>query len=195
MNKKHYRPESFRKPKWNYDDNGFYFLTLNTANRECNLSQIVKTNGNAEVKLLPFGEIVQSEWLRSFQMKKELFCPVYVIMPNHIHAIVQLSMGEKIKPGIDVAEGITNYGNPTMTIDGEPIIRKSKSISSFVGGFKSAVNSRIDDYIDLKKLSIPKYNRNNHFFQPNYHDRIIRNQNEYDRIRAYILDNPKNWDG
>ncbi len=41
-----------------------------------------------------------------------------------------------------------------------------------MAGFKSAVNTKIDDYIDENQLSIPKYNRNNHFFQPNYHDHI-----------------------
>ena len=60
-------------------------------------------------------------------------------------------------------------------------------------GFKSAINTKIDDYIDENKLDIPKYNKNNHFFQPNYHDHIIRNKDEYWRINNYIKNNPKNW--
>lgn len=35
--------------------------------------------------------------------------------------------------------------------------RKPKSISSFFAGFKSSVNSNIDDYIDNHKLDIPKF--------------------------------------
>jgi hypothetical protein len=42
-------------------------------------------------------------------------------------------------------------------------------------------------------LDIPKYNRHNHFFQPNYHDHIIRNHWEYVRIKNYIVNNPNNW--
>ena len=61
--------------------------------------------------------------------------------------------------------------------------RKPQSISSFVSGFKSAVNSKIDDYIDKCNLNIPKYNRDNHFFQPNYHNHIIRNAAEHERIQ------------
>jgi REP element-mobilizing transposase RayT len=68
-----------------------------------------------------------------------------------------------------------------------------KSISSFFGGFKSAVNSKIDDYIDEHQLNIPKYNRNNHFFQPNYHDHIIRDEQSYHRISNYIINNPAKW--
>ncbi|MBS1647246.1 MAG: hypothetical protein JST67_07890, partial [Bacteroidetes bacterium] len=72
--------------------------------------------------------------------------------------------------------------------------RLPKSISSFVGGFKSAINSKMDDHIDERNLTIPKYNRNNHFFQPNYHDHIIRGNKSYERIKNYIINNPRNWD-
>lgn len=73
-------------------------------------------------------------------------------------------------------------------------IRKPKSLSSFIAGFKSAVNTKIDDFIDAHDLDMPKYNKNNPFFQPNYHDRIIRNQQEYQRIKEYIIQNPIKWD-
>ena len=63
-----------------------------------------------------------------------------------------------------------------------------------MAGFKSAINSKIDNFIDENNLNIPKYNRNNHFFQPNYHDHIIRNNAEYERIKKYIINNPLNWD-
>ncbi|WP_164905149.1 hypothetical protein [Aequorivita ciconiae] len=55
------------------------------------------------------------------------------------------------------------------------------------------MNSKIDDYIDENGMNIPKYNRNNHFFQPNYHDHIIRNKKSYQRIKQYIIANPLNW--
>ena len=31
------------------------------------------------------------------------------------------------------------------------------------------------------------------FWQPKFHDRIIRNQYELYKIKEYIKDNPKNW--
>ncbi|MBK9508440.1 MAG: hypothetical protein IPO04_02705 [Cytophagaceae bacterium] len=73
-------------------------------------------------------------------------------------------------------------------------VRQPKSISSFLAGFKSAVNSRIDDYIDQYQLNIPKYNRKNHFFQPNYHDQIVWDDRAYYYIKRYIQNNPLNWD-
>lgn len=63
-----------------------------------------------------------------------------------------------------------------------------------MAGFKSTVNSKIDDTIDERGLNIPKYNKSNHFFQPNYHDHIIRNNKEYTRIKQYIINNPVKWE-
>ena len=76
----------------------------------------------------------------------------------------------------------------------QSLYRSPKLISSFLAGFKSVVNAKIDDYIDEHNMDIPKYNRNNHFFQPNYHDRIIRNKREYLRIKNSIRKNPEKWE-
>ena len=72
--------------------------------------------------------------------------------------------------------------------------RKPKSISSFVGGYKPAVITVIDDYIDAHNLPVKKYNRQNPLWQSNYHDHIIRNEKSYNRIKNYIRTNPQNWD-
>ena len=125
-------------------------------------------------------------------------------MPNHIHAIIILDKTNELNNshgsyGLHVEThgraSLQSTGqSPNQPTEPPKLIRLPKSISSFIGGFKSATNSKIDDYIDENNLNIPKYNRNNHFFQPNYHDRIIRNDVEYQRIKNYIVNNPQNWD-
>ena len=40
------------------------------------------------------GLIVQHEWDKSFEIRKELFCDLYVIMPNHIHAILRIEKND-----------------------------------------------------------------------------------------------------
>lgn len=192
-----YRSASNRLKGWDYSQNAFYFITLVTQHRECNLGKVI----NEEMILSDFGKIDDTEWLKSFDMRKELFLDEYVIMPNHLHAIIVVQNLEKEIGAADFAgtddrrdefpfastEKKTNANPPSS------FYRKPKSISSFVAGFKSAVNSKIDDLIDELQLPIPKYNRYNHFFQPNYHDHIIRNLLSYLRIKNYIRNNPKNW--
>jgi putative transposase len=231
--KNKYRIASHRKPRWDYSADALYFLTIVTQNRECNLGEIVETvdthhvdtHGRAyqhgayqqptyKMELSDFGKIVEQEWLKSFEMRKELILYEYVIMPNHIHAIVEIynenrgnEMDEQINDvnQSETAAIVDTHGRaylPTnatkpdddiLSIKRNPPIRMPQSISSFMAGFKSAVNTKIDDYIDQHQLDIPKYNRQNHFFQPNYHDHIIRNQQEYIRISNYIIQNPQNW--
>lgn len=36
-----YRIQSNRLPGWDYSENGYYFITLDTQNRECNLGRII----------------------------------------------------------------------------------------------------------------------------------------------------------
>lgn len=255
-----YRIQSHRMPGWDYSKEGMYFITLVTQNRECHLGKIE----NQEILLSDWGNIVNDQWLKSFEIRKELFCDEYIIMPNHLHAIIIIDKPINNLPLLDGTDGtdgsdgsdgtdgsrgsrgsrVETHGRASLRCrssqrddrssqrddrasqrDGrasqrddraserddrasqrdnhsseqpEPnnpnFYRKPQSVSSFIAGFKSAVNSKIDDYIDEHQLNIPKYNRNNHFFQPNYHDRIIRNDVEYQRIKQYIINNPKHWD-
>ncbi len=122
-------------------------------------------------------------------------------MPNHLHTIVEIYNEIRDDTVRDDAT-VDTHGRVCLqiqpiepelsSIKRNPPIRLPKSISSFVAGFKSAVNSKIDNYIDEHCLTIPKYNRNNHFFQPNYHDHIIRNNSEFQIISNYIANNPMN---
>jgi REP element-mobilizing transposase RayT len=232
--KNRYRIGSHRKPGWAYSADAFYFLTIVTQNRDCNLGDI---NIDSKMVLSDFGKIVETEWLKSFEIRNELFLHGFIVMPNHIHAIVEIRNGDIVETHgrafqqfghtveshgrailpcgrgilpcgrailpcgrgiLPCGRGILPYDSIQSTeipndIKRNMPIRLPKSISSFMAGFKSAVNTKIDDYIDLHQLGIPKYNRNNHFFQPNYHDHIVRNEVEFERISNYIINNPRNW--
>ncbi|MCS6888519.1 MAG: transposase, partial [Chloroflexus sp.] len=60
-----------------------------------------------------------------------------------------------------------------------------KSISSFVAGFKSATTKRINEYRQTPGMPV---------WQPRFHDHIIRNDVAYQRITAYIRNNPARWE-
>ncbi len=211
-----YRIESHRRPGWDYSSDGAYFITFVTQHRICNLGRIYPPN---RMWLSDFGKIVETEWLRSFAIRRELTCDEYIIMPNHLHAIIIIDQSQSTIDSNSESESgsgsVQTHGraslpspsplpsplpslsasdpDPNIPIPRHRPIRLPRSISSFLAGFKSAVNSRIDDYIDQHHLKIPKYNHHNHFFQPNYHDHIIRDEGEYLRIKAYIRNNPGKW--
>lgn len=80
---------------------GAYFVTICTQNRKCILSKIVshKMTGAdvgeglappVEVRLTPYGTIAQEQLLDLESRYPSIRIHQYVIMPNHIHAIIQI---------------------------------------------------------------------------------------------------------
>ena len=197
-----YRSASARASWWNYASDGLYFITICTDNREHYFGEIV----NGEISLSEMGLIIQQEWNKSFEIRTELFCDVYVIMPNHIHAILRIENNNSTGGIADThgnivgshgnivgSHGRANLQQPPKPIQGqtEPpqshgvAYRAPKSISSFVAGFKSAATKRINEFRKMPKSPV---------WQTRFHDHIIQDKNEYIRIKKYILENPQNWD-
>ena len=58
---------------------------------------------------------------------------------------------------------------------------QSKNLASIIRGYKIGVT------INSRKID------ENWGWQSRYYDRIIRDDNEYNRIKNYIINNPKNW--
>lgn len=184
-----YRTQSQRMTQWDYSANGVCFVTLVTQNRACNLGKIVKTHGHsnqpmAYIKLSGFGKIVKNEWLKSFEIRNEIFLDEYTIMPNHLHAVI---VSEPPQSN-DLHAGMLG-----LVSLAPKVVRISKAISSFIACFKKTINSKIDNYIDEFGLHIPRYSSCNQFFEQDYHDHIIQNEAEMKSIKEYIANNPLKW--
>ena len=120
------------------------------------------------MNLNPLGMIVQEEWMKSFQIRKELAMDEYVIMPNHLRGIVF------------VCHSSNNHYHSISKKFGP----KGTSISSFVAGFKSAVTKRINAMNNTP---------NEFIWQRNYHEHIIRCDKSLGKIREYTMNNPITW--
>jgi len=84
-----YRISSARLRNWDYSAEGIYFITICTAAHEYYFGEIE----NKKMILSEIGSLVTKEWEKSFAIRTELFCDSYVIMPNHIHAILRINNG------------------------------------------------------------------------------------------------------
>ena len=192
--KNKYRVESARLQGWDYSSPGYYFITVSTHNR-MNLFGRIAEN---EMQLNEFGRIVQDEWNKSFVIRHELLPDEFVIMPNHFHGIVRLIyIADENDVGNDIATNIVETsGRTSLRDDGEnrdnrdntgsqqPPRLCPKSISSFMAGVKSIITKRIN-----KTRNTP----GTRVFQQRFYDHIIRNEQELDLIRHYIINNPANW--
>ena len=88
--RKHPRLKGF-----DYSSNGAYFITICTENRRCVLSRIVGRGlAPAEVEYTEYGKIVDQQLLLLEERYEDAKIGPYVIMPNHIHLILNLSRSE-----------------------------------------------------------------------------------------------------
>jgi putative transposase len=154
---------SIRLQGYDYARAGAYSVTVCVHNRECLLSEIV----NGEVRLTEIGQIVIRAWddlpLRFPGVELDTF----VVMPNHIHGIIVIE--DRPKQDATSSQGAASSA-PTLGL----IVRAFKSIAAI------ACNRALD------RADVP-------FWQRNYYEHVIRDEDDLNRIRCYIADNPACW--
>ena len=158
--------KSIRLQGYDYSRAGAYFITICSYEKEMIFGRVV----GDRIDLSDLGVIVYEELIRSTEIRSEIDLDEHEIMPNHIHAIVLIT-----DSGIVGATG----GAPTKVAGPRP-----KSLGSFASGYKSAVTQRCNKTYPQSSRTI---------WQRNYHDRIIRDDDELEAIRRYIRQNPQAW--
>ena len=84
--------KTLRLAGYDYSQNGAYFITICTHHRKHLFGRILVGQGlaPAEMQLSDFGEIAEQELLSINTRYPTVYLEKYVIMPNHIHAIIHL---------------------------------------------------------------------------------------------------------
>ena len=72
---------------YDYSQAGIYFITLCTHQRMCLFGDIV----NGEMLLNSAGEMIDKLWCELPKRFKLIFLDDYVIMPNHLHALLHIN--------------------------------------------------------------------------------------------------------
>ncbi len=169
-----HRRHSIRLKDYDYSTAGAYFVTLCTFNRQCILGEVL----DGEVRLNDRGATVQMEWVRSAEIRNEVHLDEFVVMPNHLHGIV-LILGNDIQPLVGATGGCPPKGDRRSPLHGP----KSRSLASFIAGFKAACTRSINE-------SLASQGR---LWQRNYYEHVISSENALNAIREYIAANPSQW--
>jgi len=80
---KHKR-KSIRIKEFDYSQPNWYYITICSYDKKCIFGRIQ----NGEMILNEYGKVVEEELLKSPNIRKEIEIDYYVIMPNHIRAII-----------------------------------------------------------------------------------------------------------
>jgi len=154
--------KKIRLNNYDYSNAGCYFVTICVQDGHEMLGEIMK----GQSVLNEYGLVVKQEIENISKIRKECVVENFVIMPNHIHLIVQIVGDDGNRPVKDYTE---------QRADCHPPLRKS--IPNMVQGLKGAVTRQIGFSL----------------WQRSFHDHIIRDEAEYQKTWKYIDENPAKW--
>ena len=156
--------------------------------------------------LSPVGNIVDGFWREIPNHFSNVILDEYVIMPNHIHGIININNERKMKNDRPVNNiGYRDRACRSVALqrpykhrsDDHHCIQiphkneymsrispKPKSLSTIIRSFKSICTRTINK----------KHPEIRFAWQPRIYDHIIRNEAFHTQKQLYILNNPRNWD-
>ena len=157
---------------WHDYNHGYYFITICTNKREYFFGEIHEQ----EMTFSNLGDFANSYIDKINAMYKDVQVLSHVVMPNHVHLIVAVdntvkryTRKRKIKNNVEVNE------------DMREISKHCGRLSNIVLKYKSSVTTF------ALKNDIP------FMWQSRFHDRIIRDYDEFINVDNYIQNNVINW--
>ena len=169
------RRRSIRLPGFDYTRNDSYFVTVCAANQACLFGRVI----NAVMHLSRLGQIVAEEWQRTVLLRPYVESDAFVVMPNHFHALFTLL---REGPPRCEFESLDSGRSTLRPYTSTP--PAAGSVGAILRAFKAAITRRGRVEADHPGP----------VWQRNYHEHIIRNDQEYLRARDYIARNPESWE-
>ena len=212
----HHR-RSIRLKGYDYSQEGLYFITINVQDRECLFGEIVIVTNNDSPRrqimiLNDAGKIAEQCWLAIPQHFPNVILHEYVVMPDHVHGIIEITknVGEtvgakKILPDdmtmvddIGAKNDAPNCDVTMMGVTGAKNISPGDDVTMVDDiGAKNISPLRspsrtIGSIVRGFKIGVTKWFVRS-VWQRNYYEHIIRSADEYERIAEYIINNPTKW--
>lgn len=186
----HHR-RSVRLSGFDYSSANFYFITICTHEKQCLFGHV----HDGEVILNSVGRIIDNCWNDIPKRFPNVILHEYIIMPNHIHGVIEImdnavdSVADRVGAGFPVTHnGGAQICAPTSrepvgahicALTKQPKFgEKISMLASIIRGFKAGSS----------KLAGRK------LWQRNYYEHIIGDGEEYFGFRSYIMNNPQTWD-
>ncbi len=190
------RRRAMRLRGYDYSQPGAYFVTICVQHRQCLFGAII----DRKMHLNEIGEIVVEYWNRIPQHFFSVEIGEYVIMPNHIHGIIAWDIAEARSPNPqenakkrrgEVTSPSLGKNAEARSPNPQENARKrrgevtSPSLGKIVAYFKYQSTKHINQHHNTPGTRI---------WQRNYHDHIIRDDIDLQRLREYIQNNPRKWE-
>ena len=201
----HHR-RSIRLKGYDYTQQGAYFVTICTHQRNCLFGEIV----DGEMKLNTNGEIARGSWLSIPRHFQNVELDEFVIMPNHLHGIILIVNNSEVEGEVlanqDFLQSRSEVEGEALAISNDqnqqnlsrqcfaPTVNTGETIK--INGTKpQSLAAIIQNYKSVSTRQINRINKaqGSVIWQRNYYEHIIRDEEALNNIRQYIFNNPINW--
>ena len=163
---------------YDYAQAGAYFVTICTHNRLERFGVIV----DGMMQLNALGGIAEEEWFQTASLRPNVELDAFVVMPNHVHGIIVIhDTRDSVGTGRALSLQPSTPASSEHTSAGKSV---SGSLPAIVGAYKSAVTKRVNRIQNISAFPL---------WQGRYHDHIIRNEADLNRIREYVVNNSARW--
>jgi REP element-mobilizing transposase RayT len=197
-----YRIPSTRLQTWDYANNGAYFITICTQNREHFFGNIK----NGIMQLSEIGKFAEQFWHEIPNHFPMVELGNFVVMPNHVHGI--LIMNHPVETQFIASDNNDEMNNSQFIASANNDDNNNKNQTRLIaslqgknGGFSGDKNPMMGNSISKiirwykGRCSFECRKINPNFgWQSRFHDHIIRNSRSFDNIQNYIEQNPLKWD-
>ena len=155
-----------------------------------------------------YGKIVEQQWYWLAEQYSYIKLHEFIVMPNHMHGIIEINGNAQISTGINVLNNrdiIVGTGRDLSCDHNNPAkggicnhpkkddvakktgrdlsLPKIKSLSELMGAYKMTISK------EIHLAGYPEFT-----WQRSFYDHIIRDEKSYENISQYIINNPNTWD-
>ena len=188
---------------------------------DCLFGEVV----NGQMILNKYGQIAHNEWLKTPEVRNDVELGEFIIMPNHMHAIIRRGESNSPIPPESNSPIPPESNSPIPTESNSPIPTESNSpippesnpppppesnsesmtsqmeiscsgkTHSRPKGTSNTIGAIVRGYKTAVTRQLNALNIGRVVWQRNYYEIIIRDESAYNNISNYIINNPKKWNG
>lgn len=192
--KRNSNSKTMRLRDWDYTSESIYFVTIRTYQKGKILGQII--NGKMHKNLI--GQIAEKYIKELSEHFKNTKTHAYIVMPDHVHILLEITKKSYDKPH----HGVALQHTTLLKASRHGVMRQEKntsvaprySVAEF--DIKRPSKGSLSIIINQYKGAVKRYCNNNNIefkWQNKFFDRIIRDENELKNTIIYIHNNPKDY--
>jgi putative transposase len=174
-----YKPEprTIRLQDFDYRQPGFYFITICVEKHKIMFGNIE----DDKMHLNPNGLLIEQTWKKLPQRFPGIELDQYIIMPNHLHGILNLHDEQPILYKYTKTERVPQRFKASVQAGTRPY-KQMPVLGEMIRSFKAEATYR------LHRTGAPNF-----AWQRRFYESILSTEKDLAATRLYIVNNPARW--